>query len=64
MKMTHTTAKYPKYDENLLARTKSAETKQILKANAKQTHYGKTKLDSRTLRKLYLNDLGFNIIFD
>jgi hypothetical protein len=48
MKMTQTTTKYPKYDDNILARTKSTETKQVLKDNAKQTRYGKTKPDSKT----------------
>jgi hypothetical protein len=35
MKMTQTTAKYPKYDDNILAGTKSTETKQVLKDNIK-----------------------------
>ena len=48
MKMTQTTTKYPKYDDNILARTKSTETKQVLRDNAKQTRYGKTKPDSKT----------------
>jgi hypothetical protein len=48
MKMTQKTAKYPKYDDNILAGTKSIETKQVLKNNAKQTSFGKTKPDSRT----------------
>jgi hypothetical protein len=48
MKMTQTTANYPKYDDNILEGTKSTETKQVLKDNAKHTHYGKTKPDSRT----------------
>jgi hypothetical protein len=48
MKMTQTTAKYPKYDDNLLEGTKSTKTKQVLKDNAKQTRYGKAKPDSRT----------------
>jgi hypothetical protein len=48
MKMTQTTAKYPKYDDNILAGTKSTETKQVLKDNAKQTHYNKTKPDYGT----------------
>jgi hypothetical protein len=48
MKMTQTTTKYPKYDDNILEGTKSIETKQVLKDNAKQTRYGKTKPDSRT----------------
>jgi hypothetical protein len=47
MKMT-TTAKYSKYDDNILAGTKSTETKQVLKDNAKQTNYDKTKLDCET----------------
>ena len=64
MKMTQKTAKYPKYDYNILARMKSTETKQVLKANAKQTRYGKTKLDFGTQRKLYPNDLKFNIFYD
>jgi hypothetical protein len=37
MKMTQTTAKYPKYDDNILAGTKSTETKNDLKDNVKQT---------------------------
>jgi hypothetical protein len=37
MKMTQTTAKYPKYDDNILAGTKSTETKNVLKDNVKQT---------------------------
>jgi len=48
MKMTQTTAKYPKCNDNILEGTKSAETKQVLKDNAKQTRYGKTKPDSGT----------------
>jgi hypothetical protein len=48
MKMTETTAKYPKYDDHILARTKSTEEKLLLKDNAKQTRYGKTKPDSGT----------------
>jgi len=39
MRMTQTTAKYPKYDDKILEGTKSTETKQVLKDNAKQTHY-------------------------
>jgi hypothetical protein len=46
--MTQTTAKYPKYDDNILSGTKSMETKQVLKDNTKQTHYCKTKPDSGT----------------
>jgi len=46
MKMTQIIAKYPKYDDNILEGT--IETKQVLKDNAKQTCYGKTKLDSGT----------------
>jgi hypothetical protein len=49
MKMTQKTAKYPKYDDNVLEGMKSTETKQVLKANTKQTCYSKTKPDSRTL---------------
>jgi hypothetical protein len=45
MKMTQTTAKY---DDNILEGTKSIKTKQVLKDNAKQTCYSKTKLDSGT----------------
>ena len=48
MKMTQTTVKYPKYDDNILVGTKSTETKQVLKDNAKQTHYSKTKPDYGT----------------
>jgi hypothetical protein len=48
MRMTQTTAKYPNYDDNILEGTKSTETKQVLKDNAKQTHYSKTKPDFRT----------------
>jgi hypothetical protein len=48
MKMTLKTAKYPKYDDNILEGTKSIETKHSLKNNAKQARYGKTKPDSRT----------------
>jgi hypothetical protein len=48
MKMTQTTANYPKYDDNILEGTKSTETKQVLKDNAKQTRYSKTKTDSGT----------------
>jgi hypothetical protein len=46
--MAQKIAKYPKYVDNILARTKSIETKQVLKANAKQTRYGKIKPDSGT----------------
>jgi hypothetical protein len=48
MKMIQTTMKYPKYGDNILAGTKSIETKQVLKVNTKHTRYGKTKPDSRT----------------
>jgi hypothetical protein len=48
MKMTQIIAKYHKYDDNILEGTKLIETKQVLKDNAKQTCYGKTKLDSGT----------------
>jgi len=48
MRMTQTTTKYPKYDDNILEGTKSTETKQVLKDNAKQTRYSKTKPDSGT----------------
>jgi hypothetical protein len=48
MRMTQTTVKYPKYDDNILEGTKSTETKQVLKDNAKQTRYSKTKPDSGT----------------
>ena len=48
MKMTQTTAKYPKYDDNILAGTKSTETKNVLKDNAKQTRQDKTKPNSGT----------------
>jgi len=37
MRITQTTAKYPKYDDNILEGTKSTETKKVLKDNAKQT---------------------------
>jgi hypothetical protein len=37
MRMTQTTAKYPKYDDKILEGTKSTETKQVLKDNAKKT---------------------------
>jgi hypothetical protein len=47
-KMTQTTNTYPEYDDNILAGTKSIDTKQVLKDNVKQTHYGKTKPDSGT----------------
>jgi hypothetical protein len=43
IKMSQTTTKYPKYDDNILAGTKSTETKQVLKDNTKQTRYGKIK---------------------
>jgi hypothetical protein len=33
--MTQTTAKYPKYNDNILVEMKSTETKHVLKANAK-----------------------------
>jgi len=33
MRMTQTTANYPKYDDNILEGTKSTETKQVLKDN-------------------------------
>jgi len=46
--MTQTTAKYLKYDDNILAGTKSIETKQVLKDNTKNTRYSKTKPDSGT----------------
>ena len=45
MRMTQTTAKDPKYNDNILEGTK---TKQVLKDNAKQTRYRKTKPDSKT----------------
>ena len=48
MRMSQTTDKYPKYDDNILEGTKSTETKQVLKDNAKQTRYSKTKPDSGT----------------
>jgi hypothetical protein len=48
MKMIQTIAKYPKYDDSILAGTKLTETKQVLKDNAKQTRYGKTKPDFGT----------------
>ena len=48
MRMTQTTVKYPKYDDNILEGTKSTETKQVLKDNAKQTSYSKTKPDTGT----------------
>ena len=31
MRMTQTTAQYPKYDDNILEGTKSTETKEVLK---------------------------------
>jgi hypothetical protein len=48
MKMTQKTTKHPKYDDNILEGMKSTETKEVLKANARQTRYGKTKPDFRT----------------
>ena len=48
MKMIQITTKYPKYGDNILARIKSIETKQVLKANTKETPYGKIKLDYET----------------
>jgi hypothetical protein len=42
------TAKYSKYDDNILAGTEPTETKQVLEDNAKQTSYGKTKSDFGT----------------
>jgi hypothetical protein len=48
MRMNQTIDKYPKYDDNILEGTKSTETKQVLKDNAKQTRYSKTKPDSGT----------------
>ena len=45
MRMTQTTAKYPKYDDNILEGTISTETKQVLNDNTKQT---KTKPNSGT----------------
>jgi hypothetical protein len=48
MRMTQTTVKYPKYDDKVLEGTKSTETKQVLKDNAKQTRYNKTKPDFGT----------------
>jgi hypothetical protein len=48
IRMTQTISKYPKYDDNILEGTKSTETKQVLKDNAKQTRYSKTKPDSGT----------------
>jgi len=41
------TAKYFKYDDNILVGTKSTKKKQNLKDNTKQTCYDKTKPDSR-----------------
>jgi hypothetical protein len=46
MRMTQTTAKYPKYDDNILEGTKSTETKQVLKDNAKQIVTARQKPDS------------------
>ena len=48
MKMTQKTTKHPKYDDNILEGMKSTETKEVLKANARQTRYGNTKPDFRT----------------
>jgi hypothetical protein len=48
MKMTQIIDKYPKYDDNIWAGTKSTERKQVLKDNAKQSRYGKIKPESRT----------------
>jgi hypothetical protein len=48
MRMTQTTAKYPKYDDKILEGTKLTETKQVWKDNAKQTRYSKTKPNSGT----------------
>jgi hypothetical protein len=46
MKMTQTTAKYPKYNDNILEGTKSTKTKQVLKDNAKQIVTARQKPDS------------------
>jgi hypothetical protein len=54
MRMTQTTAKYTKYDDKILEGTKSTETKQVLKDNAKQTRFW-------NLNKRNPNDLKFNI---
>jgi len=61
MRMTQTTAKYPKYDDKVLEGTKSTETKQVLKDNAKQTRYNKDKTWFWNLKKRNRNDLEFNI---
>jgi hypothetical protein len=45
MRMNQTTAKY---DDNILEWAKSTKKKQVLKDNAKQTRYSKTKPDSGT----------------
>ena len=47
MKMTQTITKYLKYGDNILAKKKNHK-KQVLKTNAKQTCYGKTKPDFGT----------------
>jgi hypothetical protein len=48
MRVPQTTAKYPKYNDNIMEGTKSTKIKQVLKDNAKQTRYNKTKPDSGT----------------
>jgi len=51
MRMTQTTAKYPKYDDNILEGMKSTETKQVLKDNAKQTVTARQNLIMETKEK-------------
>jgi len=46
--MTQTIAKYPKYDDNIQEGTKSTETKQVLKDNAKQTVIARQNLIPET----------------
>ena len=48
MKMSQTTAKYERYDDGIMAGTKSTETEQVLKDNTKQTRYDKTRPDLET----------------
>jgi len=61
MRMTQKTAKYPKYDDNILEGTKSTKTKQVLKDNAKQTVIARQNLILETKENTIQNNFEFNI---
>jgi hypothetical protein len=61
MRMTQKTAKYPKYDDNILKGTKSTKTKQVLKDNAKQTVIARQNLILETKENTIQNNFEFNI---